>query len=659
MPGNSRSRQKRKPKLEPISYEEMLGAAGMSGFVSFLEISPSGGKQSAVDGSSNSTKLAPDSAGRTLGSDAAISGTPDPGVQQPVLYPPSDRTTASTSNPATAARPQHLLGVDVDTPIQGAPLLGDVITGTPNENIREDAQKAPGTEQAVDTTHFITTNIQKFEDQRDTVRGIPYRGGPHKDGLNKSTPVSQSRILDSDHDSLTELLDRPDPQKTAAVPQQTISHGVPDIGTPQNNESIRARAFSAAHPTIPPRPSSSPVLEAHGTTRDGDITTGVIRYPMPDSGIPNTPFIPIGPYATSTIPRTHRLRRATRVQDGHSLGEQALYDALWQAAQPYSADARIIMVGYRRMSELARLTVNNCKANIKALIQKLAVDEAAPFSHSQGTTYVVYNFSAILQRRKAAGLTFYIRSRGVVFVDPETGLPLTTSTHSKSGTPEKGWSHPISIPESDNKGIPIADRSGVPEAVAHKERNTTSQQVLGTSSTLPIPEDLIQTFHQILPAIDNDAITTIWNECRARVQDCTVKEIAYFARSKAVALNNGKIQNPVGFLLAAVPKCFEGQTFQVFRQEEARRRQEQQRREEEEREERLQFEEQNRREAEAYCKAEEALATLSQSEHTDLYEHVKSDLKRNYPHINWPNREALEDRIRIGMIRELQKRAGV
>lgn len=43
MPGSSLLKRRSKPKLEPISYEEMLGTAGMSGFVSFLEVTPSEG----------------------------------------------------------------------------------------------------------------------------------------------------------------------------------------------------------------------------------------------------------------------------------------------------------------------------------------------------------------------------------------------------------------------------------------------------------------------------------------------------------------------------------------------------------------------------------------------------------------------------------------
>lgn len=134
-------------------------------------------------------------------------------------------------------------------------------------------------------------------------------------------------------------------------------------------------------------------------------------------------------------------------------------------------------------------------------------------------------------------------------------------------------------------------------------------------------------------------------------------EILYFANSKAGALNNGKIQNPVGFLLAAVPKCFEGPAFQIFRQEQARRREERQRREEVERERWRQMEDEARHEAESYRRAEETLSLLAEEERRVLYDRVKAELKTRFPHVNWPNRQALEDRIRIGMIRELQKQS--
>src|ERR1700694_3902274 len=135
-----------------------------------------------------------------------------------------------------------------------------------------------------------------------------------------------------------------------------------------------------------------PALEPDkGAIERAPLETGTPFSPLPISRTPaagaasSAPAIDYAPMISRPIAR---VRRATLAQDGHSFGEQALYEALWQHAHPRDNDSRIITLGYRRMSELARLTVNNCKANIQALIAKLAVEEAAGFTHSQGRTYL-------------------------------------------------------------------------------------------------------------------------------------------------------------------------------------------------------------------------------------------------------------------------------
>jgi hypothetical protein len=82
---------------------------------------------------------------------------------------------------------------------------------------------------------------------------------------------------------------------------------------------------------------------------------------------------------------------------------------------------------------------------------------------------------------------------------------------------------------------------------------------------------LIEGLRQLADPVDDEAALVLWNQCRKRVPDCTPDEILHFARSKATLFRSGKIQNPVGFLLAAVPKCFEGASFLEFRREQAAR----------------------------------------------------------------------------------------
>jgi hypothetical protein len=106
------------------------------------------------------------------------------------------------------------------------------------------------------------------------------------------------------------------------------------------------------------------------------------------------------------------------------LGEEVLYQALWRAASNESADARTIVIGWRGMSQLCRMTPKNCKINTQRLIRKLALEILSPYNtpESIGTTYRVYSDEAILRRRRDAGLEWVVRSRGVEFVDPRTGI---------------------------------------------------------------------------------------------------------------------------------------------------------------------------------------------------------------------------------------------
>lgn len=186
---------------------------------------------------------------------------------------------------------------------------------------------------------------------------------------------------------------------------------------------------------------------------------------VPDTGAPQerVPF-PVEPL----IVKTPRIRRAMLAQDGHSFGEQVLYDAMWKHARPYNENSRIITVGYRTMSEIAQLTVNNCKANAASLAGKLAIEEVGTFSHTHGRTYLVHSFSAIIQRRRTAGLTHYVKTRGVNFVHPETGQAIT-------GVPERGV--PLSesgIPERDESGVPESGEKGIPDSGGNPYRHLVS-----------------------------------------------------------------------------------------------------------------------------------------------------------------------------------------
>ena len=155
------------------------------------------------------------------------------------------------------------------------------------------------------------------------------------------------------------------------------------------------------------------------------------------------------------LPRYERPKpaQARQVQDGHSHSEHAVYVTLWDTGELHSQEARIVTMGFGAMSRIVRLSLNNCRLNVRSLIGKLAVEEwkAAECDRKIGKTYLIYNTNAILRRRKAAGLEWVIRTRGVAFVDPKTGNPmLPDDTESVSDT--TSVSGPVSV--SDTKSVP-------------------------------------------------------------------------------------------------------------------------------------------------------------------------------------------------------------
>jgi hypothetical protein len=170
------------------------------------------------------------------------------------------------------------------------------------------------------------------------------------------------------------------------------------------------------------------------------------------------------------LPRYERPKpiAARQVPDGHSHSEQAVYTSLWDAGEPYSQEARVVTIGFGAMSRLVRLSLNNCRLNIRSLIRKLAVEEwkAAECERKIGKTYLIYNTNAILRRRKTAGLEWVVRTRGVSFVDPKTGVPMlpeddesvsdtksVPDTESVSGTTSVSDTESVSVTGTDSVGV--------------------------------------------------------------------------------------------------------------------------------------------------------------------------------------------------------------
>jgi hypothetical protein len=230
------------------------------------------------------------------------------------------------------------------------------------------------------------------------------------------------------------------------------------------------------------------------------------------------------------------VRRAVTAQEGHSAGEEILYQALWNCryAHPESVETKILTIGWKAMSKLARLTPRNTKRNCQSLIAKLAIEQLAGENsrESIGRTYRVYSYKAIEERRQAAGLQWVTRSRGVLFVPAP----------------------PIWQPGLNEPGA---------ETVPETKRDPGPYQ---------IPTSVAQVFQEYLPGAEQRSVAELVRRCREKAPDATDDEIAYFLRQKAeLMFRMGTVKSPMVFLSTAVPRCLEGDSLRLLREAELKR----------------------------------------------------------------------------------------
>ncbi len=277
------------------------------------------------------------------------------------------------------------------------------------------------------------------------------------------------------------------------------------------------------------------------------------------------------------IGRRQKIRRAVVAQDGHSSGEQLLYQALWNAARPESGslDRRIIVAGYQGMSALCKLDKKNCKKNAKGLIEKLALEVAETYRSDEriGTTYRIFSYKEVLRRREEAGMVWVVRTSGVRFVplnddDRQSGQGVTHPERDL-GNAKPSFRNPVgNLPPGFCNSPPDPVGNWSMASLGDSPRHTVGESplLLGinrktqqkTSATFP--PQLGPRLRALLPSLDDDAARQLWTRCSQIAPDCTEDDIEYCFQIKAHQLLRGrkKIDNPVGIMIWSVPKTFEG-----------------------------------------------------------------------------------------------------
>jgi hypothetical protein len=283
---------------------------------------------------------------------------------------------------------------------------------------------------------------------------------------------------------------------------------------------------------MPMNRAPGPAAPQHGIPTLTTPARGTPQTGTPETGTP--------PTAIRLFGRQLRPKAVALAQDGHSLGEQRIYEELWRVGQPSTEGAKTVQISYRRLSDLTGLSLNTCKANLFALIDKLAIEELQGHTSVEARTYLVHPYSAILRRRQAAGLTHVIRGKGITFVDPETGIP-TTGTPA-SGRPAVGVPRPGSPRPGRSRNV----QSGIPDPAAHPIRLKPLREP--TSTTL---RSILQA---LAPGFDDAAAEQLWRDCRNNVPDVSAEEVAALFERKLPQSQKRGIENPNGFLVRSVAR---------------------------------------------------------------------------------------------------------
>ena len=266
------------------------------------------------------------------------------------------------------------------------------------------------------------------------------------------------------------------------------------------------------------------------------------------------------------IYRRPRLRQSRLAQDGHSHAEQSIYAALWAAGTPDLDGNRIVTMGLGRLSKVARLSENNCRLNIRSLKKKLALAEVGPEDSRAGIgkTYKVYSYTAILALRRAAGLEWVIRTKGVKFIERHENDVSVPPTDTSLQVESVGGTDSIR-PGIESVGGPPTE--SVPP-YRKSFRNTTKE-----ASSSADAFTLIDRLARIGIHLDDDAGRRIIGRCQSSDHTATVDEIAAFAELKVRQLARRRdIENWPGLLMAAVPAYFDPPATELSRYREGKRR---------------------------------------------------------------------------------------
>jgi predicted transcriptional regulator len=283
-----------------------------------------------------------------------------------------------------------------------------------------------------------------------------------------------------------------------------------------------------------------------------------------------------------------RIKRIRLAQDVINSAEESVYDTLWTAKTIHGDDResfRIVQAGYDYLGKKTRLSKKTIQRIVAKLIDKdfIAIEQQADIYQRTSTVYRVFSYKAVLERHIIKG-RFHVAKMGPGFSyvrplsDPRPANNSPTQT-----TPTSAETSRLStVPSLDGSTVARADMSTAvkrtTETVAESDMSTVVRQTTSLIGTDILGNDTSSAaVHQALSnfgAVDDEVVHRLTKSCKQQAPDCTDEEIVHFIEEKGtlIRVRDSRIHSPIGFLLTAVPKCFSGEAFRLYRETQAKQR---------------------------------------------------------------------------------------
>jgi len=266
-----------------------------------------------------------------------------------------------------------------------------------------------------------------------------------------------------------------------------------------------------------------------------------------------------------------RVKRITLAQDVINPAEESVYDTLWTArtATGGENDAfRIVQAGYDYLGKKTRLSKKTIQRIVAKLIDKdfIAVERPADIYQRTSTVYRVFSYKTVLEHHARKGRTHVAKmGPGFSYVRPMNDPRPDMSTVPTSNSP-------IVAHTGMATDSPLSPTTGTGLDLSTVVRQATTSRG-NDSGKAPSSSGVYEALNRY-GAVDDEAVSRLVRHCQEAAPDCTEAEIVHFIEEKGslVRVRDSRIYSPVGFLLTAVPKCFAGEAFQLYRNECAKQR---------------------------------------------------------------------------------------